>query len=488
VGSNEKQELIPPELCYVRPGQRYTGELLSTQTSNMIKVACRPPGENAQHIVRRGAPLIGFTGEADNPLQRIFGLNIKPQMLTVVARILVEPQLSYLNGTVSPSRGSWNMVGKRFAVPKAVKNWSYFIVQGRNTNVLSLRDTSRKFKDALSLVGMQLDNPSPLAGFVVQLDWKRGKEDNRPPDVILGENFKAIEAEFDKIKRSGVKILLITLPTESADIYARIKFFGDTKFGIHTVCCLEHKIAKQGRGQDQYMANVALKFNLKLGGVNQSLQANQMGILADNKTIVLGIDVTHPSPGSQNNAPSIAGVVSNLNGRCAQWPASLNIQESRKEMVSDLANMVLERLQLWKRKNNGYLPDKILVYRDGVSEGQYDLVMKNEYPAILEACKRMGYQARPKISIVICGKRHHTRFFPTRAEDGDQNGNPKNGTVVDRGVIREREWGFFLQAHHAIKGTARSCNYAIICDEISLGADGIEQMVNVGTSVYPSTY
>jgi hypothetical protein len=34
---------------------------------------------------------------------------------------------------------------------------------------------------------------------------------------------------------------------------------------------------------------------------------------------------------------------------------------------------------------------------------------------------------------IDAGKRHHTRFYPTDAANADQNGNPKAGTVVDRG-------------------------------------------------------
>jgi hypothetical protein len=31
------------------------------------------------------------------------------------------------------------------------------------------------------------------------------------------------------------------------------------------------------------------------------------------------------------------------------------------------------------------------------------------------------------------GKRHHTRFYPTEAANAANDGNPKAGTVVDRG-------------------------------------------------------
>ena len=43
------------------------------------------------------------------------------------------------------------------------------------------------------------------------------------------------------------------------------------------------------------------------------------------------------------------------------------------------------------------------------------------------------------------GKRHHTRFYPTEAENADSKGNPKPGTVVDRGVTAVYNFDFFLQ-------------------------------------------
>ncbi len=50
--------------------------------------------------------------------------------------------------------------------------------------------------------------------------------------------------------------------------------------------------------------------------------------------MVVGIDVTHPSPGSASTAPSVAGIVASVDSRLAQWPADLKIQTAREEMVS----------------------------------------------------------------------------------------------------------------------------------------------------------
>ena len=133
--------------------------------------------------------------------------------------------------------------------------------------------------------------------------------------------------------------------------------------------------------------------------------------------------------------PSIAGVVASIDNDYGQWPGSIRCQASKKEMVSALKLMMGERLKLWIEKNH-QKPAKILIYRDGVSEGQYKTVLEDELKQIREACIEIySPNVQPRISIVVVGKRHHTRFYPTRTNDS--RGNPQNGTVVDRGVTME---------------------------------------------------
>lgn len=75
-------------------------------------------------------------------------------------------------------------------------------------------------------------------------------------------------------------------------------------------------------------------------------------------------------------------------------------------------------------------------------------VVMEEMPEIKAAFKKFStpqQQYNPKLTIVICGKRHHTRFYPTEAINADRNGNPRPGTVVDRGITAVYEFDFFLQ-------------------------------------------
>ena len=89
-----------------------------------------------------------------------------------------------------------------------------------------------------------------------------------------------------------------------------------------------------------------------------------------------------------------------------------------------------------------------------------------------------GMPYDPKLTIVICGKRHHTRFFPTDAAHAAPDGNPRPGTVVDRGTAAIYEYDFYLQAHGGRQGTARPTHYYVVHDEIGLGADQLQGLTN----------
>jgi hypothetical protein len=78
--------------------------------------------------------------------------------------------------------------------------------------------------------------------------------------------------------------------------------------------------------------------------------------ISEGKTMVVGIDVTHLSPGSKDTAPNVAGIVVSVDKYLGQWLSDFRIQESRKETISDVKGMFLSRLTLWEKRNKS-LPD-----------------------------------------------------------------------------------------------------------------------------------
>lgn len=145
--------------------------------------------------------------------------------------------------------------------------------------------------------------------------------------------------------------------------------------------------------------------------------------------------------------------------------------------------MVRERILAWnkyRKDPNKNVPANIVYFRDGVSEGQYDAVLEQEVAKIKEAWRdlrktfkpKAGFSKNPKtlkITAIIGGKRHHTRFYPVdqSKETADERGgwNCLPGTLVDQAVTSPYYRDFYLQSHRGVKGTARSTHYFVIKDE-----------------------
>lgn len=395
--------------------------------------------------------------------QAQFGINAGRNLITVPARVLQEPKVFYKNNKpVNVAFGSWNMENVQFNKPGNLKTWSW----------VAIRDWRRSFytKEDIDATVGRFSASLNKNGVTVEQQALPGQE------ITLRSHS---DPELDKLferEASEVDLLLVILPgrdkSDNTELYSYVKTLGDTKYGIHTICVVGSKFTG-GRGEDQYFANVSLKFNLKLGGNNQMVDSSRLSFLNDDKTMVVGMDVTHPSPGSSSHAPSVAGLVASIDKHLGQWPGILSIQdEARKEMVSGLHPMLKKALGNWRTLGkHASLPENILVYRDGVSEGQYQTVYDEEITLMRQAFAEL-YPADwtknnlPRLTVIIVGKRHHTRFYPSQTKDMDRGGNCKPGTIVDSGITEEGMWDFFLQSHAVIQGTGRPAHYVVVLDEI----------------------
>ena len=57
------------------------------------------------------------------------------------------------------------------------------------------------------------------------------------------------------------------------------------------------------------------------------------------------------------------------------------------EIIKELDTMVSDLLRVFADGCNGRLPNKIIFYRDGVDDGQYQKVLDNEVNKIKNACR-----------------------------------------------------------------------------------------------------
>ncbi|GBE83588.1 hypothetical protein SCP_0506430 [Sparassis crispa] len=477
----QKSNLLPSECCVILEKQTFRGRLSDDHTAAMIRIACQPPNVNARDITGRGLTELGFAAGPD-PLAA-FGISVGREMAVVPGRILPSPTIRYGEGTPRiDDRASWNLRDVKFASGAVLDKWAVLLVRDGNggdqfngPNDPELHRTVAGFAAMCTKSGMRVEAVPPHMYTAVNLPQKDSS------DPVRGRAVGAIRDTLRALK-SKPKLILVVLSNGDRSVYAGLKHLCDVYLGVATVCVHAAKIRKD-RGQPQYFANVALKVNMKMGGVNHALDQRNSNMvwLRQAPTMLVGMDVTHPGFGTVKGTPSIAAVVASTENNFGQFPASMRIQESKKEMITDLAGMMIERIEAFQNSNRNVLPERIVVYRDGVSEGQFSIVVDEEMPEIKKAFTKFSTpkkQYTPKLTIVICGKRHHTRFFPTDAQNAAADGNPKPGTVVDRGITAVYEFDFFLQAHGGLQGTTKPTHYYVVHDEIGFSADQLQGLTN----------
>lgn len=86
--------------------------------------------------------------------------------------------------------------------------------------------------------------------------------------------------------------------------------------------------------------------------------------------MMIGADVTHPPPRGGPIPPSIAVSVAAIDGENNRFIPCIRLQEGRTEIITDLKDMVASHIDRWEKETKTR-PKKIVMFRDGVSEGQY---------------------------------------------------------------------------------------------------------------------
>ncbi|KAJ6524443.1 argonaute-like protein [Mycena vulgaris] len=492
IGGAKKTNHVPAELCEIEAGQAYRGKLSDVETAQMIKIACNPPRFNADAIATQGFPALGLSPV--QPPTDGFNIAVETEMAVIPGRELSPPSLTYSRGSANVRNGSWNIMDVKFHRGAAVSNWWVLVVRdGREVlqgqTDPQLKNLVTKFREKLQKSGMQISNDVPR--LVVTPPLQNLQDASR--EAALTQIQTTITSNLQAAGKKPAFILVL-LSHRDNYIYPGIKRLGDVELGVHTIHLQLSKALGDERKQDQYLSNVALKVNTKLGGMNHLLDAAAMRWLTKQKTMMVGIDVTHPGPTSREGSPSIAAVVASVDDTFVQFPASLRIQRpdpnrESKEMLSELRDMLVERLLVYEKKNKA-LPQRIIVFRDGVSEGQFDIVVREEKAQMLEAFKKLSTKERgpkayrPLVAIVICGKRHHARFYPTSSNFADRNGNTQPGTVVDKGVTAVFDFDFYLQAHAGLQGTVKPTHYTVVYDELNLTADELQKGSNDFSYLY----
>uniref|UniRef100_A0ACD5WX41 Uncharacterized protein n=1 Tax=Avena sativa TaxID=4498 RepID=A0ACD5WX41_AVESA len=463
---------VPMELCVVCEGQKFLCKLSDEQTSKVLKMGCQRPSERKGII--KGVVEEAFSA-GSNSYAGQFNLQVSKEMTQLSGRVLLPPKLKFGIGgrikDITPHRfdRQWSLLDSHVTEGSKIKNWALISFGGTPEQQFCIPKFVNQLSSRCEQLGILLNKKTVISPLFERIQ--------------LLNNVGLLESKLRKIQEaaSGNLQLLICVMERRHRGYADLKRIAETSIGVVTQCCLYPNLSSL---TVQFVASLALKMNAKLGGCNvslyNSLPSQIPRIFSDEEPVMfMGADVTHPHP-LDDSSPSVVAVVASMN-----WPSAnkyisrMRSQTHRKEIIEHLDVMAGELVEEFLKKV-GKLPGRIIFFRDGVSETQFDKVLKEEMYAVRASCSRYpGY--KPLITFIVVQKRHHTRLFHREKNGGSTHYSDQNippGTVVDTVITHPREFDFYLCSHWGTRGTSRPTHYHVLLDENNFQSNELQQLIH----------
>jgi len=433
---------LVPELCNM------TG--LSDEQRANFKLMQDMGAFTRQDPVKRTQTLKKFSERLNNNPQvnedmKAWNLALGKDLVSLRARIL-EPEtiLGSKNKTATykMDNADWS---------SCFRNWSQFSVVNLQkwAVVVPTKDAglATEFVNSLKKVG-------PSLGMTVGNPKEFKLTDNRPATYVQ---------TLDQVIKMGPSIIMVVIPNNKGDHYAAVK----KKCVIEQPTpsqCITATVLNKPKGLMSVATKVAVQMNCKLGGEPWSVKIPMSG------TMIIGYDTYHDT---LHKGRSVGAVVASMNSSSTKFMSVANIHSNPQQELDDLICPAVSKALRKYHQLNGHLPSRIIMYRDGVGDGQIPYIVDHEIGAIKRSFqKAYGAGEELKFTYIIVSKRINTRFFKMNG----QPSNPPSGTVVDDVVTLPERYDFFLVSQSVRQGTVNPTSYNVIEDGSGLKPEHIQKL------------
>ncbi|TIA55856.1 Piwi-domain-containing protein [Aureobasidium pullulans] len=174
---------------------------------------------------------------------------------------------------------------------------------------------------------------------------------------------------------SRPQLLMFILQDRNNITHGEIKRYCECKLGIPPQCV---QYAHVQKAPAQYISNVLMKFNAKLGGFTNTVfgPVTSKKALLDNSVVIIGADVSHAAPGL--NGPSMAAMTVSMNDNATRYAAAIEASGHSVETITDETIENIEKHIISPIENGwstqagqGKIPATVVYFRDLISESQF---------------------------------------------------------------------------------------------------------------------
>uniref|UniRef100_A0A1B6BXC6 Piwi domain-containing protein n=1 Tax=Clastoptera arizonana TaxID=38151 RepID=A0A1B6BXC6_9HEMI len=340
---------------------------------------------------------------------------------------------------------NWNRQCTSYHMLNVVDLNHWFIVHTQNDSQC-VNEFVMKFIEFAGKMGMRVQQPNliPL------------------PNDRSESYLKALKSNIT----DHTRLVVVVFRSARDDMYSAVK----------KLCCVERPVASQvilsktisssknTSKTNSCVQKIALQINCKLGGALWSIK------VPFKNAMICGIDTYHDAKG---DGKSVGAFVCSLNSALTRWFSLVTIQTKGEELIEGLRTSLYSSLKKYYEINKTY-PNTIVIFRDGVGDGQLGHVISFEIEQLKNVMPNISPDYSPELAVIICQKRINTRIYS--ALRGCQFGNPMPGTILDHSITRRNLYDFFLVSQHVREGTVTPTHYIVAYNSSRLKPDHIQRL------------
>ncbi|XP_004626299.1 piwi-like protein 4 [Octodon degus] len=283
-----------------------------------------------------------------------------------------------------------------------------------------------------------------------------------PKIIEVQENTAAFLRAIQQHVDLDVQLVMCILPSNQKNYYDSIKKYLSSDCPVPSQCVLTRTLRKQGMLMS-VASKVTMQMSCKLGGELWAVEIPLKSLM------VVGIDICKDT---LNKQVVVVGFVASVNPRVTRWFSRCRLQRTATDISDCLTVFMTGALKEWYKHNHD-LPARIIVYRDGVGDGQLKTVIDYEVPQLLSSVAKSGSKTSSRLSVIVVRKKRMLRFF---AEANRTVQNAPLGTVVDSEATRPAWYDFYLITQAACRGTVSPTHYNVIYDDNGLKPDHMQRL------------
>ncbi|KAI6185484.1 hypothetical protein M3Y98_00028600 [Aphelenchoides besseyi] len=476
----------PPELLRVADNQAVTVEQMdaSSKAAMIRECAIRPDvmrveNENAAQAIKLHSSK--HTSEA--------GIKFSKATLSVESRVLMPPRMHYANGPADTVRGeaAWRM--SKFVNP-SVKKSGFCLYQ------LKADHRTTFGNNELKAFAMQICEQAKTLGMALGECFE------------FGSYFESEVVECVRYcARNNVPLCLFISPENIKQQHGRetVMKMCEHRYNVVTQDVKVGTVRKMMNRGTATLENYVAKTNLKLGGLNYEVKDRNPEVQHElENSLFIGINTNQP--GSKSVTDRVKSIKDEKPGVLG---FSANMVENYNTFIGDFVYTVAYRSEFYAQLQSifkrcvstfaakrGKMPEKVVFYYTGLTEGQFENAYKLAIPMIKKGIRDANNDGDIPLILMAVQKMNNVRLFPKKislidritcmflfyapqiASGRDYEYNVPFGTTVDTTIAHPVFTEFYQMPHSALKGTGRVPRYTILLDESNSSMDLIEGFTN----------